>query len=73
MKRVCETVRCVRRFALFPVKIWDSKAYKVVCVWLEVYYVIQRRSSPYNRNWKNDRLADKETWQKWGADDHATD
>lgn len=71
MKRICEKVRCVRRFALFPVKLWDGKRNAYLLVWLEFYYIIQSRGSVYEW-WVNDRLADKETWQRWRADD-ATD
>lgn len=73
MKRVCERVRCVRRFALFPVKIWDRKTGHTFCVWLEVYYAIQRRGNLYTHDWRNEEFVDKETWEKWRADHDKTE
>ena len=64
MKWQCETRRCVRRFALFPKKLYDKHKMETYCVWLEFYYVIQRRTGGFEL-WRDDVRADKETWRKW--------
>lgn len=64
MKWLCETSRCVRRFALFPKKIYDNKQYKTWLVWLEVYYIFQHRSDGRDP-WRDGVLANKQIWKEW--------
>lgn len=66
MKWTPKTMRCVRRFALFPKKLFDLSRHENYYVWLEVYYVVQVRYSA-SYCWSNRYAADKETWLKWGA------
>lgn len=64
MRKVCKTSRCVRRFALFPKKLYAANEMETWIVWLEFYYVIQRRNSGFAK-WRDSDMADKEIWKRW--------
>lgn len=51
-------LRCVKRFALWPVRIKEE--YR----WLETVYIIQRRLG-YERFWHNESFEDEEVYNRW--------
>lgn len=65
MKWIDPDERCVRRFALFPIKQWsyDDGCYYIY--WLEYYYLLQFRN--HLGEWHTHKTTDRETWMKWKA------
>lgn len=57
--------RCIRRFALFPTKVYFKNLMKTEVIWLEFYYVIQDRCEGF---WFTDTGVSRDTWLKWKKD-----